>query len=172
MFRGIVLPASVAVVLSFTASALADGQRKPVRKDAERQRVEFRDRDLGLSYRERSSVQHRHRYRTAGYHHRHRYGHSGYRHRLYGDGGRYHLRHHGYVHRPWDGRYGHYPRRHFFVSGVQAHAFHGAVNVATVTYRTFVYYTPTYPSVSYGYPPYAHLYNLTAGPVYNKPCFC
>lgn len=63
-----------------------------------------------------------------------------------------------------------YPRRHFFVTGVSGYGY-GPVNVATVTYRTYVYYTP-YPSVSYGYPPYAHLYDLTHGPVYNKPCFC
>jgi hypothetical protein len=87
--------------------------------------------------------------------------------------GYHHHRHHHWHHvqRPWDGRYGLYPRRHFFVTGVQGF-YASPVNVATVTYRTYVYYTPTYPSLSYGYPPYAHLYDLTAGPIYNKPCLC
>lgn len=75
------------------------------------------------------------------------------------------------VHRRHYHRHYHaYPRRHFFVTGVSGYGY-GPVNVATVTYRTYVYYTP-YPSVSYGYPPYAYLYDLTHGPVYNKPCFC
>ena len=46
------------------------------------------------------------------------------------------------------------------------------MNVATVTYRTHVYDTPAYPSVFYGYPPHARLYDLTPGPIYNKPCLC
>ena len=53
-----------------------------------------------------------------------------------------------------------------------AHWLPGVVNVATVTYRTHVYDTPAYPSVFYGYPPHARLYDLTPGPIYNKPCFC
>ena len=84
-------------------------------------------------------------------------------------------RHHGYRHayRAWDGRYGVYPRRHLFVSGVHAHGYYGSrVNYATVRYQTYVYYTPTYPSLSHGYPPYAHVYDLTPGPIYNKPCLC
>jgi hypothetical protein len=78
---------------------------------------------------------------------------------------------HRYGYRAWNGRYGNYPRQHFFVSGVHAYGY-GPVNVATVAYRSYVYYTPTYPSVSYGYPPHAYVYDLTHGPVYNKPCFC
>ena len=75
--------------------------------------------------------------------------------------------------RAWDGLYGPYPRRHFYVSGVHAHGYYGSpVHYATVSYRTYIYYTPTYPSLSYGYPPYAHVYSLTPGPVYNKPCLC
>jgi hypothetical protein len=83
----------------------------------------------------------------------------------------HHVHHHRTAYRAWDGRYGLYPRRHFYITGVHGYGY-GPVNVATVSYRTYVYYTPTYPSVSYGYPPYAHLYDLTHGPVYNKPCFC
>jgi hypothetical protein len=84
-----------------------------------------------------------------------------------------HRRHHGFGHRAWDGRYGLYPRQHLFVTGVYSQGYYGVpVNVATVAYRSWVYYTPTYPSVSHGYPPYAYMYDLTAGPVYNKPCLC
>ena len=46
------------------------------------------------------------------------------------------------------------------------------MNVATVTYRTHVYDTSAYPSVFYAYPPHARLYDLTPGPIYNKPCLC
>jgi hypothetical protein len=133
-----------------TASAAwADEDRDAVKigSDVERPRIERLDDD---SLSERRPV----RLHT---HYRHRH-HSGYH------------RHYGY--RGWDGRYGRYPRQHFFVSGVSSYGYPGPVNVATVTYRTYVYYTPTYPSVSYGYPPYASLYDLTHGPVYNKPCFC
>jgi hypothetical protein len=56
---------------------------------------------------------------------------------------------------------------------VNAYGFYGSpVNYATVSYRTYVYYTPLYPSLSYGYPPFAYLYDLTPGPIYNKPCLC
>jgi hypothetical protein len=61
---------------------------------------------------------------------------------------------------------------HLFIAGMSGHGLPGVVSVATVTYRTHVYYTPAYPSLSYGYPPHAHLYDLTPGPIYNKPCFC
>jgi hypothetical protein len=142
MIRRFVVPTALAAALGFTATAaVADGET--VSKNTERHRVEF--------------VDHSHVSRPAptrvryGFHHRHHHWH--------------------HVQRPWDGRYGLYPRRHFFVTGVDG--FYGSpVNVATVTYRTYVYYTPTYPSLSYGYPPYAHLYDLTPGPIYNKPCLC
>jgi hypothetical protein len=67
--------------------------------------------------------------------------------------------------------YRHQPRRHFFVDGVHT-SFYGPVAYATVTYRTYVYYTPGYPSMTFGYPPYAYAYGLASGPLYNKPCLC
>ncbi len=149
MFRGSVLPASLAIVLGLTASAaLADGAKETARTfDNERHRVENLD-DLGPSRRGSVRIhQHRHSVRRYG-HHRH------------------------YTYRAWDGRYGHHPRRHFYMTGVSGYGVPGPVNVATVTYRTYVYYTPTYPGVSYGYPPFAYLHDLTGGPIYNKPCFC
>jgi len=146
MFRGNVLAASLAIIFGLIASAaLADGERRPARTfDSEGHGVENLD-DLGPS---------RRRVRT---HH--------YRHSV-----RHNNRHYGY--RAWDGRYGHYPRRHFYITGVSGYGVPGPVNVATVTNRTYVYYTPTYPSVSYGYPPYAYVYDVTGGPIYNKPCLC
>jgi hypothetical protein len=149
MFRRNVLPASLAIVLGLTATtALADGQKETSRTlmDTERRVDSFED--LGPS--RRGSVrmhQHRHGYRHYGHH-----------------------RHYGY--RAWDGRYGSYPRRHFYITGVSGYAVPGLVNVATVSYRTYVYHTPTYPSVSYGYPPYAYVHDLPDGPIYNKPCLC
>ena len=149
MFSKFVVSASLAAALSLTATAvLADGEKAKVFKDSERHRVET----YRASRVSRASSQRY--YRTSRVHHRH-----GYR------------RHHAY--RAWDGRYGMYPRQHFFVSGVHAHGYYGSpVNYATVRYQTYVYYTPTYPSLSNGYPPYAHLYDLTPGPIYNKPCLC
>ena len=145
MIRSFIVSAALATALGFTASAaVADGEKENVHKTTERHRAEFVDHGTRAS-------RHAPRMRY-GFHHRHRhFGHRAYK--------------------PWDGRYGLYPRQHFFVSGVQG--FYGSpVNVATVTYRTYVYYTPTYPSLSHGYPPYAHLYDLTPGPIYNKPCLC
>ena len=155
MVRKTILSASLAVAVGLTVStALADGAKET----ADRHRIVDLDRDQRLSHKH-VRVHQRTRYRSAGF--RHRYGYH-----------RYRYRHRVYAHRPWDGVYGAYPRRHFFVSGVHAGGFYSPVNVATVSYRTYVYYTPTYPSVSYGYPPSAYLYDLTHGPVYNKPCFC
>ncbi len=150
MVYRVILPASLVGALIFTASAaFADGQRGPVYKDAERDRVEVLDRDSGVKRRAPVRLHYRFRYRSAG---------------LY--------RHVYRRHRAWDGRYGLYPRRHFFVSGVYTNGFYGPVNYGLVTYRTFVYYTPTYPSVTFDYPPYAYVYGLAPGPVYNKPCLC
>ena len=145
MIRRFVVQAALAAGLGLTASAaVADGQKERVYRDSDR-RVETDSR------RWRHAPVRRH-YRAARYHHRH------YHHRAY---------------RAWDGRYGMYPRRHFFVSGVHAHGYYGSpVSYATVTHQTYVYYTPTYPSLSYGYPPYAHVYDLGSGPIYNKPCLC
>ena len=146
MVRGHVLPVSLALVLGCMASAaLADGQREPAKMPNPPERQAIEDLDRGMS---RGAVR-VHRQRHGYYHHR---------------------RH--YADRGWNGRYGHYPRRHFFITGVSSYGVPGPVNVATVSYRTYVYYTPTYPSVSHGYPPYAYLYDLTGGPIYNKPCFC
>ena len=144
MVRKIVLSASLAAALGFTGSvAFADGEREAVFKDLERDRVEVLDRHSGLSRRAPARIRYRHRHHSIGYRHR-----------------------------AWDGRYGIYPRRHFFVSGVYSPWLYGPVNYSTVVYRTYVYYTPTYPSMSWGYPPYAQVYSLTPGPVYNKPCLC
>lgn len=163
MFRRFILYAGLAAALSFTAvDARADGEKEPGDKDSERSRVESSERRPG-----RVTPPRRMRYGHASRVHRHRHVHR-------------HVHHHRYVHRgyhrgyrAWDGRYAAYPRRHFFVSGVHTHGYYGIpVNYATVTYRTYVYYTPTYPSLSHAYPPYAHLYNLTRGPIYNKPCLC
>jgi len=148
MIHRFVLSAGLAITLGFTASAAIADEEK-IFKDQERHQIEGFDRESRLS---RPTPARRH-YR-AGFYHRHG-----------------HYRHRGY--RAWDGRYGLYPRRHFFVTGVHTHGFYGSpVNFATVTYRTYVYYTPTYPSLSYDYPPYAHVYSLTPGPIYNKPCLC
>ena len=64
----------------------------------------------------------------------------------------------------WGGHHGLHPRRHLFIAGVSAHRLPGIVNVATVTYRTHVYYTPAYPSPSYGYPPLRPPLRPDAGP--------
>ena len=152
MVRELILSASLAVALGLTVStALADGAKET----ADRHRIVNLDRGQGLS-RKDARVNN---YQRAGFRHRYGYQRHPHRYRVYAD-------------RPWDGVYGAYPRRHFFLSGVRAGGFYSPVNVATVSYRTYVYYTPTYPSVSYGYPPSAYLYDLTHGPVYNKPCFC
>ena len=147
MFHRFVLSAGLAVALGFTASSAIADEEQGLK---DRGQVEVLDRESRLL---RPAPARRH-YRAARVYHRHaRYRHRGYR--------------------AWDGRYGLYPRRHFFVSGVHTHGFYGSpVNVATVTYQTYVYYTPTYPSVSYGYPPYAYVYTLSPGPIYNKPCLC
>ena len=149
MFRGNISTASLAIVLGLAASAaLADSEREAAKSfDNDRHGFESLD-DLGPSG--RGSIR------------MHQYRHSV---RQYG-----HHRHYGYG--AWDGRYGSYPRRHLYITGVSGYGVPGPVNVATVTYRTYVYYTPTYPSVSYGYPPYAYVYDVTGGPIYNKPCFC
>ena len=150
MIRRFVVSAGLVAALGvFSSAAVADGMKESVYKDSERHRVETLDRDSRLSRRTPGRIRDRYAYRPY-YPSRYR----GYR---------------GY--RAWDGRYGLYPRRHFFVSGV--HGSYGSpVSYATVTYKTYVYYTPTYPSVSYGYPPYAHVYSLGSGPIYNKPCLC
>jgi len=159
MFRGTIVPAALAAVLSlFAPAASADGEKGALKtlKDTGR-RIEDLDLRARLSSRG-SARMHRHHYRTAAFHHGHYYRRAPYRQRTaYG---------------AWDGRYGLYPRQHLFITGVSGYGLPGPVNVATVTYRSYIYYTPTYPSMSYGYPPYAHLYDLTPGPVYNKPCFC
>jgi hypothetical protein len=149
MIHRFVVSAALAAAAGFASSAaMANGQEK-VFKDLERHQIEPFD-DEGRSWHAP-----RKRYRAA-YRHHHHHGYHRYR---------------GY--KAWDGRYGPYPRRHFYVTGVHAHGYYGApVHFATVTYRTYVYYTPTYPSLSYGYPPYAHVYNLSHGPIYNKPCLC
>jgi hypothetical protein len=144
MVSRFILAAALAMALGFTASqATADGEKERVFED--RGRAETSGREFRVSRRKPVRMH----YRAASHHY------------------------HGYRHHYWDGRYGLYPRRHFFVSGIHAHGYYGSpVNYATVTYRTYIYYTPHYPSVSYGYPPYAELYNLTPGPIYNKPCLC
>lgn len=144
MIRRFVVQAALAAGLGLTASAaVADGEKERVYRDSDR-RVETFGRDSRMW---RRAPGRRH-YRAVRYHHRHAY-------------------------RAWDGRYGMYPRRHFFVSGVHAHGYYGSpVSYATVTHQTYVYYTPTYPSLSYGYPPYAHVYDIGSGPIYNKPCLC
>ena len=144
MIRRFVVQAALAAALGLTASAaVADGEKERVYRDSDRRAGAFH-RDSRMS---RHAPVRRH-YRVARYHHRHAY-------------------------RAWDGRYGMYPRRHFFVTGVHAHGYYGSpVSYATVTHQTYVYYTPTYPSLSYGYPPYAHVYDIGAGPIYNKPCLC
>lgn len=151
MVRRIIASAGFAAVLLFASNAFADGERETV-KGAEH-RVEHLDRTMDLSRRgpvraDRVAYRHRHSYRHAYSWHHHR------------------------IVRGWDGRYGHGPRRHVFVTGEATYGLPMPVSVTAVTYRTYLYYTPTYPSVSYGYPPYARLYDLTPGPIYNRPCFC
>jgi hypothetical protein len=139
--------AGLAAVLGLLASATAADEYKDEAKTLKEVegRVEYLDR-TARAPRKYARVHRRH------YHH-------------------HHVHHHRTAYRAWDGRYGLHPRRHFFITGVSGYGY-GPVNVATVAYRTYVYYTPTYPSVSYGYPPYATVYDLTHGPIYNKPCFC
>ena len=91
---------------------------------------------------------------------------------VYAHGHHAHSRHAHRASHSWGGHHGLHPRRHLFIAGVSGHGLPGIVNVATVTYRTHVYDTSAYPGASYGHPPYARLYDLTPGPIYNKPCFC
>ena len=150
MLRRTIARTAFAAVLGLSAStAFADGEKVPLKVS--------KDAAHGADHLDRIAPPRRPAYRaphrTALYHHR---------------------RHHQYrpAYRGWDGRYGPHARRHFVVAGMPAYELPGAVSVTTVTYRSTVYYTPAYASVSYGYPPYARVYDLTAGPVYNKPCFC
>ena len=155
MLRRMIVPAGFAAVLGLWASAaLADGERRTTVQDENR--VESFDRTVEPPRREAVRAPRRAR-RTGGYSHHHLYAHGRHAHR---------------ADTSWGGHHGLHPRRHLFIAGMSGHGLPGAVNVATVTYRTDVYYTPAYPSLSYGYPPHAHLYDLTPGPIYNKPCFC
>ena len=148
MVRKVVLSLGLAIAFGFAGSkAFADGQSEPVYKDAERDRVETLDRDARLSRRAPVRLHYRYRYRPASVTYKYR------------------------RHRAWDGRYGFYPRQHFFVDGVYTNGFYGPVTYAAVTYRTHVYYTPAYP-VTFAYPPYAFVYGVTPAPIYNKPCLC
>ena len=154
MLRRMIVPAGLAAVLGLLASAaLADGEKRTTVQDENR--VESFDRTIEPPRRAAVRTPRTDR-RMAVYAH----GHHAH--------GRHALR----TFHSWGGHHGLHPRRHLFIAGVSGHRLPGIVNVATVTYRTHVYYTAAYPSPSYGYPPYAHLYDLTPGPIYNKPCFC
>lgn len=143
MIRWFVVAVAFAITLGMPSAVSADEMKQRVSKDSVRDRVEIIDRDSRFSRRAPARV----RYDAYRPYYPSRY-------RAY---------------RPWDGRYAHYPRRHFYVSGVSG--FYGApVSYATVTYQTYVYYTPTYPSVVYGYPPFA--YGVGYAPIYNRPCLC
>jgi hypothetical protein len=152
MRRRMIVPAGVAAVLGLvTSAALADGEKRTTVQDENR--VELFDRAVEPSRREAMRAPGRDRRIAAYAHHR------------------AHWRHPHRASHSWGGHYGLHSRRHLFVAGAP-HGFPGVVNVATVIYRTHVYHTPVYPSALYGYPPHAHLYDVTPGPIYNKPCFC
>ena len=151
MLRRMIAPAGFAAVLGlFASAALADGEKRTVQES----RVESFDRKVEPPRRAavHAPASHR-RMALSTQHHAH-------------------SRHAHHAAQGWGGHRGLYPRRHRFIAGVSARGWPGFVNVATVTYRTHVYDTSAYPGVFYGYPPLARLYDLTPGPIYNKPCFC
>jgi len=153
MLRRMIAPAGFAAVLGlFASAALADGEKRTTVQDENR--VESFDRTVEPPRRAAVRAPASHRRMALSPHH---HGHSRHAHRAA----------HG-----WGGPHGLHPRRHLFIAGVSAQGLPGFVNVATVTYRTHVYDTSAYPGVFYSYPPHARLYDLTPGPIYNKPCLC
>jgi hypothetical protein len=79
-------------------------------------------------------------------------------------------RHHVHRVRAWDGRYGYYPRRHFFVDGLPtANPFGSSVGVVS---GGWTYYTPGPRVVWYPYSYRDSVVTVYPRPVYRPFCDC
>jgi hypothetical protein len=79
-------------------------------------------------------------------------------------------RHHVYRARAWDGAYGHYPRRHYFVDGLPTpNPFGSSVGVI---YGGWTYYTPGPAVVWYPYSDHDSVVRVYPRPVYKPFCDC
>jgi len=148
----VVLKASLAIALTLTASlAVADDRRNPGPRAAER-RAEATERD-SAGVRRPVHLHYRFRFVPAGY-------------------GRRWAERHGYRHARWHRGGLRHGRRHVVVDGAPARGVLAPPSHAFVDYRTYVYFTPGYPSVTSVYPPYFRVYGLISQPIYSKPCLC
>ena len=79
-------------------------------------------------------------------------------------------RHHVYRTRAWDGRYGHYPRRHYFVDGLPTpNPFGSSVGVIS---GGWTYYTPGPAVVWYPYSYRDSVVTVYPRPVHRPFCDC